>query len=74
MRLFVIELDHKEPGATDAYMTLDQLEARMRENWEGVPTIRKLDQAVLATLKISHVGQVVTWREGWIFCAEDAQT
>ncbi len=70
MRLFVVMVN--EGGAEGEYLTLEQLEADMRKAWEGVPTVRALDQAVLATVQISHVGQVIPWRMGWIFCAEAA--
>jgi hypothetical protein len=69
MRLFVVEIN--DGGAEAAYATREELETRMQREWEGVPTVRALDQAALAALDISHVGQVVTWRMGWIFCAED---
>jgi len=77
MRLFVVDVSQFNPDVTEtpsaSYMTPDQLEERMTRDWEGVPTIRALDRAVLATVQISHVGQVITWRAGWIFCAEDEQ-
>jgi len=71
MRLFVVEVN--DGGADGSYMTMEQLEERMKAAWDGVPTVRALDRAVLATVQISHVGQVITWRMGWIFCAEDEQ-
>lgn len=71
MRLFVVELEGE--GSAGLYQTPEELEARMQHHWEGVPTIRALDQAVLAMVQTAHVGQVITWRMGWIFCAEDAQ-
>ena len=78
MRLFVVDVSRFNADVSEtpeaAYMTLEQLEERMQRDWEGVPTIRALDRAVLATVQISHVGQVITWRAGWIFCAEDEQS
>lgn len=67
----MVEVD--DGGGIDAFMTLEQFETRLRKDWEGVPTIRALDQAVLAMIQTAHVGQVITWRMGWIFCAEDEQ-
>lgn len=69
MRLFVVEIN--EGGAEGEYATCEQLQTRMQRDWEGVPTVRALDRAVFAAIEIAHVGQVITWRMGWIFCAEN---
>jgi hypothetical protein len=31
-----------------------------------------LDEALLAVIDVAHVGMVIPFRLGWVFCAEDA--
>ena len=69
MRLFVVT---DNGAAIGEFVTREDLEARLRQDWDEVPSVIVLDQALLATIDVSHVGQVIEWRRGWVFCAADA--
>jgi hypothetical protein len=62
MRLFVVEI--KERGAEGGYMT--------RDAFIGLLGRDALDEALLAVIDVAHVGMVISFRRGWVFCAEDA--
>ncbi len=68
MRLFVVTDNGSVEGE---FLTRQDLEARLRKDWDDVPPVIVLDQALLATIDVSHVGQVIEWRRGWVFCAAD---
>lgn len=70
MRLFVVE-DLGQAGAKGAYVTVEDFARRLQSDW-GVENLRALDQALLATIHISHVGMVLPYRRGWVFLAEDS--
>lgn len=37
-----------------------------------VKKLKALDEALLATIDVAHVGMVIPYRLGWVFIAEDA--
>lgn len=54
-------------------MTVEDLTRRLRQDWSlGITGIQELDEALLATISIAHVGMVLPYRRGWVFLAEDA--
>lgn len=78
MRLFVV--NSKPQGACGEFKTLEEFENDLRVDWDK-KTVREpwdherakaLDKALLATINIAHVGMVLPYRRGWVFCAEDA--
>lgn len=69
MRLFVVE--KLLSGTTGRSMTMDELTEHLRKHWARFPTAQAVDEALLATIQVAHVGQVIEWRMGWVFCAED---
>lgn len=72
MRLFVIE-DLGEAGMRGGYATVEDFAQRLRQDWK-TPGSQALDEALLATINIAHVGMVVPYRRGWVFMAEDASS
>ncbi len=70
MRLFVVE-DLGEAGAQGGYMTVEDFTQRLRRDW-SVLEAKALDEALLATINIAHVGMVLPYRRGWVFLAEDS--
>lgn len=72
MRLFVVE-DLGEDGAKGEYVTVEDFTRRLQSDWR-VANIKALDEALLATINISHVGMVLPYRRGWVFLAEDVSS
>lgn len=73
MRLFVVE-DLGEEGARGGYVTVEDFTQQLRRDWSlGIKGIQELDEALLATINIAHVGMVLPYRRGWVFLAEDVQ-
>lgn len=70
MRLFVVE-DLGKDGTKGEYLTLENFSLRLERDWNA-PDARALDEALLATINISHVGMVLPYRRGWVFLAEDS--
>ena len=72
MRLFVVE-DLGEEGTRGEYVTVEDFTRRLRQDWSlGITGIQELDEALLATINIAHVGMVLPYRRGWVFLAEDS--
>ncbi len=73
MRLFVVEVN--DGGAEGAYETLETFTSRLRHDWgdeDDYSQMKALDEGLLAMISIAHVGMVIPFRLGWVFCAEDA--
>lgn len=70
MRLFVVE-DLGKDGTKGEYLTFEDFTQRLGRDWNA-PDVRALDEALLATVNISHVGMVLPYRRGWVFLAEDS--
>lgn len=70
MRLFVVE-DLGEAGVRGEYVMVEDFAQRLRRDWK-VSDTQALDEALLATINISHVGMVLQYRKGWVFLAEDS--
>lgn len=75
MRLFVAEVD--DGGAVGDYATPEAFADWLRRDWgvterDGSLRVKLLDEALLSTINTSHVGMVIPFRLGWVFCAEDA--
>lgn len=68
--MFVVE-DLGARGVDGRFETMESLSERLRVDWTAADT-RALDEALLATINISHVGMVLPYRRGWVFLAEDA--
>lgn len=60
-----------ESGTKGEFVTLATLSDRLRRDWTTEET-KALDEALLATINIAHVGMVIPYRRGWIFLAEDS--
>jgi hypothetical protein len=70
VRLFIVE-DLGKAGTKGEYVTVEDFTRRLSEDWSA-PDARALDEALLATINIAHVGMVLPYRRGWVFLAEDA--
>jgi len=70
VRLFVVE-DLGERGADGRYETMESLTERLGRDWTA-PSVRALDEALLATINVAHVGMVLRYRRGWVFLAENS--
>jgi len=68
--MFVVE-DLGVRGVDGRFETMESLSERLRVDWAAAET-RALDEALLATINISHVGMVLPYRRGWVFLAEDS--
>lgn len=54
-------------------MTVEDFTQRLRRDWSlRIKGTQELDEALLATVNIAHVGMVLPYRRGRVFLAEDA--
>lgn len=70
MKLFVVQINNQ--GAKGCYETLEAFTDGLRRDWSPGSRAQSLDEALIATINIAHVGMVLPFRLGWVFCAEDA--
>lgn len=78
-RLFVVT--KTASGTRGEYMTRDDLQRELRQDWEK-KTVREpwdpafaetLDQRLLSTIATASVGEVIPWRMGWVFIATSGE-